>query len=212
VVFSLVSPGAFSTDIYQKTAVNGGDEELLLHAGINGYPTDWSSDGKFLVYQQQETKTGNDLWLLPLDGNRQPTPYLRTAFNETDGQFSPGPEGPRWMTYSSDESGHDQIYIQAIPATGAKYQISTAGGLMARWRPDGKELYYLSADRKLMAVSIQPGASLQIGTPHEVFANARMDGFVPSRDGRFLISVASEDVSAASPITVVTNWQAGLSK
>jgi Tol biopolymer transport system component len=213
VVFSLVSPGAFSTDIYQKTAVNGGDEELLLHAGINGYPTDWSSDGKLLVYQQQETKTGNDLWLLPLSGDRQPIPYARTAFNETSARFSPGLEGPRWMTYLSDESGHDQIYIQAIPATGAKYQISTAGGTIPRWRPDGKEVYYLSADRRLMAVSITQGTSLQIGTPHEVFANAGMDDFVPSRDGRFLIRVAaSRDVSAASPITVVTNWQAGLSK
>ena len=76
-----------------------------------------------------------------------------------------------------------------------------------------KELHYMSADRKLMAVPVTLGASLQIGTPHELFANAGMDGFVPSRDGRFLINVAvSGGVSAASPITVVTNWQAGLSK
>ncbi len=84
---------------------------------------------------------------------------------------------------------------------------------MPRWRPDGKELYYLSDERELMAVPVTVGASLQIGTPHKLFANARMDDFLPARDGRFLINVAaSGDVSAASPITVVTNWQTGFRK
>jgi Tol biopolymer transport system component len=208
-----VSPGGFSTDIFQKTAVSGGDEELLLHAGINSYPTDWSPDGEFLVYQQQETKTGNDLWLLPLGGDRKPVPYLRGAFNETNAQFSPTLDGPRWMTYESDESGRAQIYIQAVPATGAKYQISTTGGTSPRWRPDGKELYYISADRKLMTVPVMLGTSLQIGTPQEQFTAAALDGFMPSRDGRFLINVAaSRDASTAAPITVVTNWQAGLGR
>ena len=213
VIFARVSPGGFSTDIFQKTAVSSADEELLLHAGINGYPTDLSPDGKVLVYQQQETKTGNDLWLLPLSDDRKPIPYLRGAFNETNAQFSPRLDGPRWMTYQSDESGRSEIYIQAIPATGDKYQISTAGGTIPRWRPDGTELYYISTDRKLMAAPITLGASPRIGTPHALFANADMGGFVPSRDGRFLISVgASGGVSTATPITVVTNWQASLPK
>ena len=212
VAFALVSPGGFSTDIYRQTVANGSGEELLLHAGVNGYPSDWSPDGRFLVYQQEEAKTGNDLWLLPLGGDRRPILYLRTVFNEVSAQFSPGLEGPRWMAYLSDESGVDQIYIQAVPATGAKYQISTAGGTIPHWRWDGTELYYISADQKLMAVPVRLGASVQIGTPHELFTNARMNGFVPTRDGRFLINVAANDVSAVAPITVVTNWQAGLGK
>ncbi len=212
VAYAIVSLGGFSTDIYQQTAGNGGGEELLLHAGINGYPTDWSPDGKFLVYQQQEEKTGNDLWLLPLGGDRRPTLYLRTVFNEVSAQFSPGLEGPRWMAYQSDESGLNQIYIQAVPATGAKYQVSTAGGTIPHWRSDGSELYYISADQKLMAVPLRLSASVPVGTPHELFTNARMNAFVPARDGRFLINVAASDVSAAASITVVTNWQTSLRK
>jgi Tol biopolymer transport system component len=212
VAFALVSPGGFSTDIYRQTAGNGSGEELLLHAGVNGYPSDWSPDGKFLVYQQEEAKTGADLWLLPLGGDRRPILYLRTVFNEVSAQFSPGREDPRWMAYLSDESGVDQVYIQAVPATGAKYQISTGGGTIPHWRSDGSELYYVSADKKLMAVPVTLGASVQIGAPHELFTNAGMNGFVPARDGRFLINVAASDMSAVAPITVVTNWQAGLGK
>jgi Tol biopolymer transport system component len=118
------------------------------------------------------------------------------------------------MAYQSDESGRDQIYIQLVPATGAKYQISTAGGTNARWRQDGRELYYMSADRKLMAVRVALGASLQIGTPQELFTNPGMTYFVSSRDGqRFLVNQpARTEVTAAAPITVVTNWQAGIRK
>ena len=155
VVFALVRPGGFSTDIYKKAADNAEEEQLLLHAGINGYPTDVSPDGKFIVYQQTDAKTANDLWLLPLGRDHRPIVYLQTAFNEVNAHFAPGlQDSPRWMAYQSDESGRDQIYIQAVPATGAKYQISTAGGTNARWRQDGNELYFMSADRKLMAVHV----------------------------------------------------------
>jgi Tol biopolymer transport system component len=215
VVFALVRPGGFSTDIYKKAAGNAGAEELLLHAGINGYPTDVSPDGKFIVYQQTDAKTGNDLWLLPLGRDHRPIIYLQTAFNEVNAHFSPGlQDSPRWMAYQSDESGRDQIYIQAVPATGAKYQISTAGGTNARWRQDGHELYFLSADRKLMAAHVTLGVSLQIGTPQELFTNAGMTYFVSSRDGqRFLVSQpARKEMTAAAPITVVTNWQASIRK
>jgi serine/threonine protein kinase/Tol biopolymer transport system component len=211
VAFALVRPGGFSTDIYKKAA-GGGAEELLLHAGINGYPTDWSSDGKFIVYQQTDAKTGDDLWLLPLGGDHRPVLYLQTAFNEADAHFSPDPQdSPRWMAYQSDESGRDQIYIQAVPATGAKYQISTGGGTNPRWRQDGHELYYMSGDRKLMAVGVALGARPRIGTPQELFTNAGMTYFVSSRDGqRFLVNQpARKEVTTAAPITVVMNWQAG---
>ena len=213
VVFALVRPGGFSTDIYKKTAGNAGEEELLLHAGINGYPTDWSPDGKFIVYQQTDARTADDLWLLPLGRDHSPILYLQTAFNEANAHFSPGPqESHRWMAYQSDESGRDQIYVQAVPATGAKYQISTAGGTNPRWRQDGHELYFMSADRRLMAVPVTLGASLQIGMPRELFTTAGMTYFASSRDGqRFLINQpARGEAAATAPITVVTNWQAGI--
>ena len=212
--YSLAVGGA-TTDLHQKPASGNGREELLLHGGVNAFPSDWSSDGKWIVYRQTSQTTATDLWPLPLDGDRKPIPYLQTPFNETNARFAPGLGGvARWMAYQSNESGQDQIYVQAIPASGAKYQISTSGGTQPTWRRDGKELFYLSTDQKLMAVSIMLGASVEVGTPQELFANSGVTGYAPSADGqRFLVNVpAGGDAAAAPPITVVLNWAAGLPK
>jgi Tol biopolymer transport system component len=163
---------------------------MALGAGVNGFPFDWSSDDKWILYGQQDQRTALDLWLLPLEGDRKPIPYLRTPFNETNAAFSP--DG-RWIAYQSDESGQNQIYVQTIPASGAKYQISTAGGTQPTWRRDGKELFYVSADQRLMAVPIALGARVEPGTPEAlfpVFQVAALTGYAPSRDGqRFLVNV-----------------------
>jgi len=216
VIFALQSANLYSVDIYQKPAGGNGQEELILHAGVNGYPDDWSSDGKWIVFQQTGQKTANDLWLLPLAGDRKPIPYLQTPFDEVNARFSP--DG-KWMAYQSNESGQNQVYVQAVPPSGAKYQISTAAGTFPQWRRDGKELYYVSADQKLMAVPIKLGATVEPGAPQPLFPiptyGALDSSYVPSRDGqRFLVNVPAggETATAAPPITVVTNWQSGVKK
>jgi Tol biopolymer transport system component len=215
VVFALQDESLYSSDLYQKATTGSAGEELLLPTGINGRATDWSTDGTFIVYQQQESKTAVDIWQLPLEGDRKPVPYLQTGANEQNGRFYPGSTGPpRFMAYQSNESGRNQIYIQSIP-TGAKFQVSADGGTVPHWRRDGRELYYLSADNRLMAVPITIGVGVQIGTPQELFMNASMTSYVPSRDGqRFLVNLPAggESASGAEPITVVTNWQAGRAK
>ena len=216
IVYGQQAGGSFS--ILMKPADGSGKEEVLVaSAGVNAFTTDWSPDGKYLVYQATAQKTAADLWLLPLEGNRKPIPYLQTPFDEQGGHFSP--DG-RWMAYESNESGQLQIYVQAIPASGAKYQISTNGGTQVSWRRDGKELYYVSPDLKLMAVPVTLGASVQIGTPHELFAAAGMAGlgfgasYAATRDGqRFLLNLTAGAEGAAAPLmTVVTNWQAALKR
>jgi Tol biopolymer transport system component len=189
-------------------------EEPLLHAGLNLMPSDWSPDGAFIAFTQQAPKTSGDLWLLPMTGDRKPVSYLQTPFNEQAARFFPAAGSGQWMAYQSNESGVDQVYVQAIPATGAKYQISTDGGTAPRWRADGKEIFYVSASSKVMAVPITPGPSLQIGSPQELFASPGVTSFEPSRDGaRFLVNApAGGDRAVASPITVVTNWQTALQK
>jgi len=122
------------------------------------------------------------------------------------------------MAYQSNESGQNQIYVQSVPHSGAKYQISAAGGTMPRWRRDGKELYYASADQKLMAVPIKLGSTVEPGTPQPLFPIPPVRtnvSYAPSRDGqRFLVNVPAggESGAAALPITVVTNWQGALKK
>ena len=116
------------------------------------------------------------------------------------------------MAYQSNESGQTQIYVQTIPASGAKYQISTAGGTQPSWRRDGKELFYVSSDNKLMAAPIALGARVDSGTPQALFTSLGLTGYAPTRDGqRFLVNVpAGTDGAAAPPITVVLNWMTGL--
>ena len=160
-------------------------------------------------------KTGSDLWLLPLNGDRKPVPYLQTTFAEAFARFSP--DG-KWMAYQSNESGRFEVYVQTVPPSGTKYQISAAGGTRPQWRRDGKELYYVSADQKLMAVPIKLGSTVEPGTAQPLFPVVPFSNFAiyaPSRDGqRFLVNVPAggEGATAPPPITVVTNWQTALKK
>jgi Tol biopolymer transport system component/predicted Ser/Thr protein kinase len=218
-IFASEPQGAFAFDIYRKPIDGNSQEELLFHSVVGGWQDDWSSDGKWLVYQQYGATTARDLWLLPLTGDRKPVPYLQTRFEEYNARFSP--DG-RWMLYQSNESGRFQIYVQTFPAGGAKYQISSSGGEDAHWRRDGKELFYVAPDHQLMAVPIKLGATVEAGTPQPLFpmlgiATQLSKSFVyePSSDGqRFLVDAPAEgDQSAAAPpLTIVTNWQQGLKK
>jgi hypothetical protein len=143
--------------------------------------------------------------------------YLDSPFNERLAQFSP--DG-KWMAYESEESGSPEVYVQPIPATGNKRQISVMGGVHPRWRHDGKQLFYVSADRKMMAVPVSSsGTAFESGAPLVLFPNApaganRVFGYQPSTDGKkFLATVPVEGAAAAQPpVTIWLNWQAGLKK
>ena len=205
--FSVQDFSVYSSVIYLKPSGGSGPEQQLLQGGVNRIPQDWSSDGRWLLYQEQGQQTGNDLWLMSPDGDRKPIPYLQTPFNETNGRFAPQPDAPRWIAYQSDESGQNQIYIQSNPP-GAKYQISTTGGTQPRWRSDAKELFYVSTDSKLMVVPVTLGQDVQLGPAQEVFASASFTGYVPAPDAqRFLFNVPAGEGRVAPPaITIVLNW------
>jgi eukaryotic-like serine/threonine-protein kinase len=202
-------------ELYRKATQTSAKEESLGIRGVNTRATSWPGDGKLLVYSQTGDTTKDDLWLLPLDGDRKPKLFKQTPFNETGGQISP--DG-RWMVYNSDASGQFDIYIEPMPAGGAQRQISVGGGQSPAWRSDGRELYFVSGN-KLMAVDVKPGTDLTFGTPHELFSGSnlindyRQRAVYPSADGsQFLALLPAGDAPAALPITVVTNWQAGLKK
>ena len=175
-------------------------------------PLDWSKDGRFLLYSQGDPKTGGDLWALPMTGNdRKPVVVANTAFEERQGQFSP--DG-RWVAYQTNESGSSfEIVVQAFPEPSGKWQVSTGGGTQPRWRADGKELYFIAPDRKLMAVPVAVlGSAFEAGKPVALFATRILGGggqfkpqYAVSRDGRFLINQVVEE-STAAPITLILNW------
>lgn len=175
---------------------------------------DLSSDGRFLLYYDGDAPTGSGLWSLPLSGERKPELFLKTA-SLTQARFSPD---SRQVAYVSDESGRAEVYVENFPTPNSKRQISVHGGTQPRWRRDGKELFFIAADGRLMAVPIRGGAALEIGTPAALFdarigvnfGDSRGDRqqYDVSADGqRFLINMVS---SEPSPITVVLNWTAGL--
>ncbi len=202
--------------LYEKLLSGTGREEVLLKSATTIYPTDWAPDRRVLLYDSTDPKTKSDLWVLPLFGDRKPIPFLQTPFNEVHGQFSPN---GRWIAYGSDESGNQEVYVQPFPAAGAKLQISIEGGVQPKWSQDGKELFYTTMDRKLMAVKVNSNSSkFEAGVPEALFqtripdlTNAR-NRYVVSRDGqRFLINTVVEGAGTA-PITVVLNWTAGLKR
>jgi serine/threonine protein kinase len=213
-IYASVSNG--KGDLYQKLATGSGSEELIFKSDEDKVPLDFSSDGHFLLFRSTGPKTGNDLWVLSLTGERKPMVFLQTPFAEISGRFSP--DG-KWIVYTSSDSGRQQVYVQPFPGPGGKWQVSIDGGDQARWRGDGKELFFLSADNRLMAVDLELNPSFRAGIPKPLFqvtaastggAGARR--YAVSNDGkRFLLSVIS-NAEESSPITVRLNWTAALKK
>jgi Tol biopolymer transport system component len=186
---------------------------LKLSAPPILFPSDWSSDGRYLAYYRTDSNSSIQLWILPMFGDRKPFPLVHAEFNESQGQFSP--DG-RWMAYVSDESGAPEIYVTSFPTPGGIRQISTAGGSQPRWRRDGKELFYVALDRNMMAVTVNTGGTFEADAPRALFETGLpptpiRQGYSVSPDGqRFLLAVP---VEAASPgMTLVQNWTALLKK
>ena len=202
--------------LYQKSSSGVGGEEVLLKLNDYMVPEDWSPDGRFIAYSilaANNPKNFTDLWVLPLFGERKPTPYVQAESWEAQARFSP--DG-RWIAYQSTESGGPEVYVQSFPVSSGKVRISTQGGADPRWRRDGKELFYLAADHKLMAVEVKTGSAFEAGVPKALFQAPIIDlydaykHYTVTNDGqRFLIVTPAEEV-ASDPITVVLNWTAGL--
>jgi len=206
-------------NLYQWAASRAGAETLLLKTDYTKLPTDWSRDGRYIIYYQTDSKTKRDIWVLPSPGSgkEKPFPVVWTEANETAGTLSP--DG-RWLAYASDETGRFEVYVQSFPDGSGKRQVTNGGGSAPRWRRnDGRELFYYAGDGKLMAAPVRGGESLETGAASQLFefrAGTFLVTVAPpyavSGDGqRFLIN-AVVDTEPNAPLTVVTNWIAGVKK
>ena len=204
-----------AVDLYRKSATGLGPEELLVASPQTKTVMDFSPDGQLMLYRSADPKLGFDIWALRSQGDSKPFPVVRTEFEERDAQFSP--DG-KWIAYQSNESGRYEIYVQPFPGPGAKWLISTNGGGQPRWRRDGKELFYVAMDGRLMSVAIElsrDGKTAKAGIPLPLF-NARIGSPVPAIDSqqyvvaadgqRFLMNTLVEEASN-SAITIILNWK-----
>jgi dipeptidyl aminopeptidase/acylaminoacyl peptidase len=225
-------------DLYQKLSNGGGDDEPLLEQLLKSdnnarVPHSWSGDGRFLLFGQGDITQATE-WVLPLDKNAHTAgkPFLFVQKGVGfEGRFSPGPQGhPLWVAYSSRESGRYEIYVRAFdpdsptgtPPGGGKWQVSTEGGMSARWNSNGKELFYVTPDGTVMSVEVTGGRAFQSEIPKPLF---KPKGLVPqpydyfnwdaSSDGKKFIFAVSTSGNAAAPpprFTVVLNWTSLLKK
>jgi Tol biopolymer transport system component len=193
--------------------LRGGEPEKLLDQMI--WLMDISPDGHYALFLKNDRITGYDLWLLPLTSDKTPKPYLVTNQNTYDARFSP--DG-RWVAYVSDESGRDEVYVQSFPEPSRGTRISVNGGDGPEWRKDGKELYYIAPDRKLMSVAVNgAGPLFQVSAPQPLFqVNTLLDysrqEYHPSPDGtRFLVNSRIEDTTP-QVLNVLLNWKAQIKK
>jgi Tol biopolymer transport system component len=200
-------------NIFRINADGGGAEERVTQSPANQYISDWSHDGRFIIYDQATADTGYDLWTLDVTpegrtaGGAGPKPYVRAPFDQTEARFSPD---NRWVAYESNDSGRAEIYIQAFPNARDKFPVSIGGGTFPEWGEGGRELYYVSNDRKLMAVALAFSASgPQASRPRELFpVPPTIAGapFAAAADGRRFLTTAAR--STSQPLTVVVNWAA----
>ncbi len=198
-------------DLYMKNVDGAQEEKSVLHEDIDKFPNDWSRDGKYILYTRH-----TDLWFESLP-KLEKSLFLKAPSVLRNGQFSP--DG-KWVAYASNETGKWEIYVTSFPEPRGKWQVSVSGGEQPRWRSDGKELFYLSSDSKMMAVPVTTGANFEARTPVALFqATPRQpipifDLFVydVSRDGqRFLINTQVKQAET-QPMSVVLNWAAKLNK
>jgi serine/threonine protein kinase/Tol biopolymer transport system component len=208
------------SDLYWKDT-RGGEAEPLVRNDNAKFASDCSRDGRFLVYTESDPKTKADIWILEDPwanrGHHKPVPFLRTEFDESQGQISPN---GRWIAYTSDESGQFEVYVRPFPAGNGTWRISSNGGRDPRWRRDGEELFYMSSDSKLMAVAIQTEVASPQGPvikaasakplfdvrPNQMYVQLNLFPYsVASGGQRFLINTLPE--TAAPTMNVIVNWE-----
>jgi len=216
---TIVYTSGNSRNLFRKESSGAASEQRLTQSPNYQLATDWSRDGRVVLYHESRPATLRDLWILPVtpDGrpatDGQPKRYLGTPFNESWGRFSPE-TSPRWVAYQSDESGRYEVHVQAFPEPRGARQISTGGGQYPQWGAGGLELFYVSPDFKLMTVSLKLGAdSVQPSPPRELFPLPATEiGGSPydaTPDGqRFLVSA----IPPRTSLTVIVNWPALLKK
>jgi len=211
IVFSSNRSGPY--DLYWKLSSGAENEELLFKSENAKFVTDWSHDGRFILYQESTSDNAGSISALPMFGEQKPIPIVQSNFYEGQAKFS---ADGHWIAYVSNESGANQIWVQNFPSAGGKWMVSINGGNQPQWRSDGKELFYVGNDSKLMVVQVKTADNkFEASSPSPLFELRTVSGpptgapsYAPTRDGqRFLVNMRPDE-SSRLPAVVVQNWTA----
>ena len=191
--------------IYRVSAEGAGEEVAVSQPhGLSQQPDDVTPDGRYVVFESSEPKTGFDLVILDLSGAQPPAPYLATPSNELEARLSP--DG-RWISYTSNESGRNELYVQSFPTPGSKVQVSNGGAQAGAWSRDGKRLFFIAPDRSLMAADVSPGPALRVAAPVRLFRFPRsVINYDVAPDGKRILAAMATSDAAGRTIGVVLDW------
>jgi Tol biopolymer transport system component len=212
---AFMSNRAGAYDLYARNADGTGDDELLVKSPHTKFPAGWSADGKYLLYVESgHGDTRRNTWLLPMEGDRKPIPFLNTGFDVDDAKLSPVLDdlGRQWIAYVSNDTGSREVYVRPFPSgalggpPGPAIRVSTAGGHHPFWRKDGRELFYYASPGQ-MAVDVKLGKTPGIGIPHALFVPGATG---VSADGQRFPYIQDAGEMPAARINVVLNWAADL--
>jgi serine/threonine protein kinase/Tol biopolymer transport system component len=196
-------------DFFMKDVHGGAPEQpLLVSKKLFRNLNDWSPDGRYILFEEYDPRTGNDLWILPVDGKSPPMPYLTSPAHERNATFSP--DG-RWVAYTSDESGTPELYVGGFPDVGEPYRVTNEGVLYGWWTRSGQLLFCRPGDGQFFTTPVTPGPPFHTGAPHPLSSLPRSATGFDALDDKFLVSLP---VGATSPtsLTVVLDWTGLLQK
>jgi len=217
IISASVHKSGGTLDLYRTHVGRQGSDELLLSSPVGKFPTDWSVDGRFVLFDSPDAKGGSDMGLLTLDddGTRKASVFLATDFTEGMGQFSPD---IAWVAYQSDRTGRAEVYLRPFPGANDGTRVSVDGGGQVRWHPNGRELFFIATDGSLMSAALQFSAdnrTVEVRKPTRLFATnvgaaplTFRQQYMVGRDGNTFIMNSAFGEGNASPITVILNWQA----
>jgi Tol biopolymer transport system component len=196
-------------NIFVRSPSGASAEEVLIASGSRGFPTDWSRDGRHVLFMLNGGTTQNDIWVFETE-SRQMRPLIASPFAEGWGRMSP--DG-KWIAYASDESQRPEIYVQSFPAGAVKLQVSTSGGSQPQWRGDGRELFYIAPDNTVMAVEIRlVSGRLEASKPGVLFtanvdqSKSIRNQYAVTPDGQRFLLLSLVDGNT-SPIVAIHNWR-----
>jgi hypothetical protein len=203
-----------------KSTGGNAREELLTRLDDRRLaPTSWSADGRFVLFVAVDPKTSSDVWGVAIDGASKPAPFLHSDAAESQAQFLPDRHGaPRWVAFTSDDSGRDEVQLRSFPDARNRLMVSSGGGHSPRWRGDGRELFFVAADGSVMSAAVSDNP-FRVGPPTALFRAPRGFGAVNATgkrgpapwdvtpDGQRFLFVAPTEAAAPAQFTVVLNWQ-----